>query len=84
MRKKFERLKKFQKFLDFVSVIDAGWLSQNVVNRGWSLHFWNLTQLPNIFISEFKDTIQGIWIIFAPVARDHFYDTFSFRFKNSS
>ena len=34
------------------------------------LTFWNLTQLSNVFLPEFKDTIQGKWIIRVPVARD--------------
>ena len=31
---------------------------------------WQLSQLPDVFISEFRDTIKGIWIIAVHVARD--------------
>ena len=31
---------------------------------------WQLSQLPDVFISEFRDTIEGIWIIADPAARD--------------
>ena len=49
--------------------------------------FWNLTQLSNVFLSEFRDTLQGIWII---VVRYNLYlyyaiilyAALSFRFKN--
>ena len=28
-----------------------------------NLIFWNPRQLPNVFLSKFKDTLKGIWII---------------------
>ena len=36
-----------------------------------------------MFLSEFRDTIQGIWIIVATVSRDHFYDYISSSFGSN-
>ena len=47
------------------------WYYLTIVFIGLKLTFWNLFQLPNVFLSDFRNKIPGIWIVVVPVVRDH-------------
>ena len=55
-----EKLLKFD-FLDFFQDSRIG-VNDNFL-RHKNLFIGNLSQLQDVFLTEFRDTIQGIWII---------------------